>query len=106
MTSILHQMCTAVGAFIVNIVCAPAAVRYTGDKLMRWRWIFLFIIAGQVNSFYLFVMPRLITLRSQQALGGMGLTVVRIFVHPAIWACVLFLFRIFQRHVGKSENLQ
>ena len=73
---------------------------------MKWRWITLFLLAGQVNTIYLFVMPRLLTLRSSDALGGMGLTVVRVVVHPVIWASVLFLFRSVQRHIGSVDNLK
>lgn len=96
---------SSVGSLAVNIACASAAVRYTGNNLMKWRWILLFAFAGQVNTFYLFIMPRLITLRSQDALGGMGLTVVRIFVHPIVWSIVLFYFRIVQRHIGRVKDL-
>ena len=83
------------------MVCSTAAGRYTDSKLMRCRWILLFLVAGQVNTFYLFVMPYLITARAQQALGGMGLTLVRIVIHPAIWTAVLFFFRVVMRHVGE-----
>ena len=61
----------------------------------------LFAFAGQINTFYLFLMPRLITLQSQIALGGMGLTVIRLFVHPLVWSVVLFFFRTVQRHIGE-----
>jgi hypothetical protein len=97
---------SAGGAFLVNIICASSAVRYCKDPLMKWRWITLFMIAGQVNTIYLFVMPRLLTLRSADTFGGMGLTVVRVVVHPLIWASVLFLFRSVQRHIGSVDNLK
>lgn len=96
---------TTVGSLLVTIVCSTAAVRYTNDPLMRWRWILLFLFAGQVNNFYLFVMPKIITARSQDALGGMGLTVIRLFVHPIIWAVVLFYFRTIMRHIGRIKDL-
>lgn len=92
------------GSLTVTCTCSAAAVRYTGNKLMRWRWIALFVLAGQVNSFYLWIMPHVITGRSQQALGGMGLTLVRIFVHPVIWAGVLFFFRTVMRHIGEQQR--
>lgn len=56
---------------------------------------------GQVNTFYLLIMPQLITAQSQFALGGMGLTIVRIVVHPAIWSVALFYFRTLERHIGE-----
>lgn len=77
--------CAAGGSFLVNVICASASVRYTKDRIMKWRWISLFLLAGQVNTVYLFVMPRLLTLKSSDALGGMGLTLIRIVVHPGIW---------------------
>ena len=49
-------------------------------------------------------MPQLITSQSQNALGGMGLTIVRLFVHPAIWSVMLFFFRVVTRHLGKKDN--
>lgn len=73
---------------------------------MKWRWIFLFLLAGQINTLYLFVIPRLLTLRSSQALRGMGLTLVRFLVHPLIWGSVQFYFRSVQRHIGSVKNLQ
>lgn len=73
---------------------------------MKWRWIFLFMLAGQVNTLYLFVIPRVLTLRSSDALGGMALTVVRLGVHPVIWGSVLFFFRSVQRHIGHVHNMQ
>ena len=88
----------------VVVICGTAANRFTGNKLMKWRFIFLFYAAGLVNTFYLFVMPQLITSQSQNALGGMGLTIVRLFVHPAIWSVMLFFFRVVTRHLGKKEN--
>lgn len=97
---------SAGGAFLVNIICASSAVRFCKDPLMKWRWITLFMIAGQVNTIYLFVMPRLLTLRSSDTFGGMGLTVVRVIVHPVIWTSVLFLFRSVQRHIGSVDNLK
>mgnify|MGYP006878997505 CR=1 FL=1 len=97
---------SAGGALLVNVICAPAAVRFCNDRLMKWRWITLFVIAGQVNTVYLFVMPRLLTLRSSDALSGMGLTVIRVIVHPVIWMAVLFLFRSVQRHIGSVDNLK
>lgn len=96
---------SSVGSLLVNITCSSAAVRYTGNHLMRWRWILLFLFAGQVNTFYLYIMPQLITARSQDALGGMGLTVIRLFVHPVIWAIVLFFFRTVMRHIGRVKDL-
>lgn len=96
----LTFLCAALGSLVTVVTCSSAAVRFTGNALMRWRFIFLFAFAGQINTFYLFILPRLITLQSQDALGGMGLTVVRLFVHPAIWTVVLFYFRIVQRHLG------
>ena len=101
-TTLLLAALPAAGALIVNVVCSTAAARYTDNRLMRWRWILLFLVAGQINTFYLFVMPYLITARSQQAMGGMGLTLVRIIIHPAIWAVVLFFFRVVMRHVGEA----
>lgn len=97
---------SAGGALLVNIICSSSAVRFCKDPLMKWRWITLFMIAGQVNTIYLFVMPRLLTLRSSEALGGMGLTVIRVIVHPIIWTSVLFLFRSVQRHIGSVDNLK
>ena len=97
---------SAGGSFLVNLICSSAAVRYTKDSIMKWRWIFLFLLAGQVNTVYLFVMPRVLTLRSSEALGGMGLTVIRILVHPVIWGSVLFFFRAVQRHIGHVDNLK
>lgn len=97
---------SAGGSFMVNVICSTAAVRYTKDKIMKWRWITLFLLAGQVNTLYLFVLPRLVTLRSSEALGGMGLTLIRLVVHPIIWASVLFLFRSVQRHIGHVDNLK
>ena len=97
---------SAGGSLLVNVICATAAVRYTRDNIMKWRWITLFLIAGQVNTVYLFVLPRILTLRSSDALGGMGLTVIRILVHPIIWASVLFMFRSVQRHIGHVDNLK
>lgn len=97
---------SAGGSLLVNVICATAAVRYTRDNIMKWRWITLFLIAGQVNTVYLFVLPRILTLRSSDALGGMGLTVIRILVHPIIWAFVLFMFRSVQRHIGHVDNLK
>ncbi len=98
-------LASASGSLIVVIACAPAAVRFTGNKLMKWRFIFLFSFAGQINTIYLFIIPRLITLQAQQALGGMGLTVVRLFVHPVVWAVTLFFFRTVQRHIGRVKDL-
>jgi hypothetical protein len=97
---------SAGGSLLVNIICSTAAVRYCKDQLMKWRWITLFMLAGQVNTVYLFVMPRLLTLRSSDALGGMGLTVIRVVVHPMIWSSVLFFFRSVQRHIGSVDNLK
>jgi hypothetical protein len=97
---------SAGGAFLVNVICASSAVRFCKDPLMKWRWITLFMIAGQVNTIYLFVMPRLLTLRSSDTFGGMGLTVVRVIVHPLVWTSVLFLFRSVQRHIGSVDNLK
>lgn len=97
---------SAGGSFLVNLTCATAAVRYTKDTIMKWRWITLFLVAGQVNTVYLFVLPRILTLSSSEALGGMGLTVIRLLVHPVIWAAVLFMFRSVQRHIGHVENLK
>lgn len=90
----------------MNVICASASVRYTKDRIMKWRWISLFLLAGQVNTVYLFVMPRLLTLKSSDALGGMGLTLIRIVIHPGIWATVLFFFRSVQRHIGHVDNLK
>lgn len=98
--------CAAGGSFLVNVICASASVRYTKDRIMKWRWISLFLLAGQVNTVYLFVMPRLLTLKSSDALGGMGLTLIRIVVHPGIWGTVLFFFRSVQRHIGHVDNLK
>eukprot|EP00889_Picochlorum_renovo_P003120 jgi/Picre1/30150/NNA_005519.t1 len=97
---------SAIGSFLVNVICASASVRYTKDRIMKWRWISLFLLAGQVNTVYLFVMPRLLTLKSSDALGGMGLTLIRIVIHPGIWATVLFFFRSVQRHIGHVDNLK
>lgn len=97
---------SAGGALMVNIICASSAVRFCEDPLMKWRWITLFMLAGQVNTVYLFVMPRLLTLRSSAALGGLGLAVIRVVVHPVIWTSVLFLFRSVQRHIGRVDNLK
>lgn len=94
------------GSLLVNVICSTAAVRYTKDRIMKWRWITLFLVAGQVNTVYLFVLPRILTSRSSEALGGMGITVVRLIIHPVIWASVLFLFRSVQRHVGHVDNLK
>lgn len=91
---------------MVNVMCSSAAVRYTEDKIMKWRWIFLFMLAGQVNTLYLFVIPRVLTLRSSDVLGGMALTVVRLGVHPVIWGSVLLFFRSVQRHIGHVHNMQ
>lgn len=93
----------AVGSLLVVLTCSSAAVRFAENPLMRWRWIFLFALAGAVNTFYLFVMPMLITARSSEALSGMGLTVIRLLVHPLIWAVVLFFFRTFMRHIGEMN---
>jgi hypothetical protein len=73
---------------------------------MRWRWILLFSFAGQVNNVYLFIMPKLITARAEDTLGGQGLLIVRILVHPFIWTVVLTFFRTVQRHIGRVPNLQ
>lgn len=35
----------------------------------------------------------------------MGLTVIRLVVHPVIWSIVLFYFRTIQRHVGRVKDL-
>lgn len=94
------------GSLAVVVACAPAAVRFTGNKLMKWRFIFLFSFAGQINTVYLFVIPRLITAQAEQALGGMGLTVFRLFVHPAVWTVTLFFFRTVQRHIGRVKDLK
>lgn len=96
---------SGVGSLAVVVACAPAAVRFTGNKLMKWRFIFLFSFAGQINTVYLFVIPRLITAQAEQALGGMGLTVFRLFVHPAVWTLTLFFFRTVQRHIGRVKDI-
>jgi hypothetical protein len=93
------------GSLIVVIACAPAADRFTGNKLMKYRFFFLFAFAGQINTIYLFIIPRLITAQSQQALGGMGLTIVRLFVHPVVWSITLFFFRTVIRHIGRVKDL-
>ena len=93
------------GSLAVVVACAPAAVRFTGNKLMKWRFIFLFSFAGQINTVYLFVIPRLITAQAQEALGGMGLTIFRLFVHPAVWTLTLFFFRTVERHIGRVKDL-
>lgn len=96
---------SGIGSLIVVITCAPAAIRFTGNQLMKWRFIFLFAFAGQINTMYLFIIPRLITAQSQQALGGMGLTIVRLFVHPVVWTVTLFFFRTVMRHIGRVKDL-
>ena len=50
-------------------------------------------------------MRRLVTARSSEAFGGMGIAFVRLFVHPAVWAAVSMYFRIVQRHIGKRSRL-
>jgi hypothetical protein len=41
----------------VNVVTAGSAARYTGNPLMRPRWILLFYLAGMVTTAYLFILP-------------------------------------------------
>lgn len=47
---------------------------------------------------------RAITARANDALNGMGLTIVRLIVHPAIWAAVLTWFRFIVRNLGKEAG--
>ena len=42
----------------------------------------------------------MITLRSGEALSGMGLSIVRYLVHPVIWAALQMNFRTVLRHLG------
>ena len=45
------------GSFLVNVVTGGSAARYTGNPLMRPRWILLFYLAGMVTTAYLFILP-------------------------------------------------
>jgi hypothetical protein len=96
---------STLGSLTVNIVCGSAAARATGDPLTKARWVLLFLSAGAVNSIYLFAVPSMITSRASDVLGGMALAVVRVVVHPAVWAAVLLYFRVFMRHVGRVPDL-
>ena len=142
---------TGIGSLVSVVITSHTVARYTGNPLMRYRWLMLMFLSGGVTTIYLFIMPmcaggvaaggggcrcrqykavllrfcdnaslpplpprrpvypppyphtcacRLITARSQQALGGMGLTIVRLVVHPAIWSALLMLFRFVLRHIG------
>jgi hypothetical protein len=93
-------------SFLVAIFCAPAAVQYTNDPVMRWRWICLFIFGGMVNIIYSYIIPTLITARSEQTMNGMAVAVFRLLVHPIIWQAVFFYFRTVMRHIGHVDNLQ
>jgi hypothetical protein len=43
---------------------------------------------------------RIITARSQAAMGGMALTFMRLVVHPFLWGILLMTFRFFIRNCG------
>ena len=47
---------------------------------------------------------RLITARANDAVGGMGLTIFRLFIHPVIWQVIMLLFRQFLRNVGERRG--
>lgn len=88
------------GSFLVNVVTAGSAARYTGNPLMRPRWILLFYLAGMVTTAYLFILPMMLTLRAKDAMGGLALTFFRVVIHPAIWGMLLMAFRFVLRNIG------
>ncbi|KAL4422698.1 hypothetical protein ABPG75_008895 [Micractinium tetrahymenae] len=87
-------------SFIAMIISAHAIRRYTGSKQAGTRWFFFNLCTGQAMTFYSFLLPMAITARANDALNGMGLTIVRLVVHPAIWAAVLTWFRFIVRNLG------
>ncbi|KAL6770637.1 hypothetical protein ACKKBF_B32050 [Auxenochlorella protothecoides x Auxenochlorella symbiontica] len=91
--------CTAV------FVIAQVVQLHTGSKIMGYRWIALMFFCAGVTTVYLQIMPSLITARSSTALNGMGLTIVRLFIHPVIWSAVMMLFRQFMLHSGSVPDL-
>lgn len=43
---------------------------------------------------------RMVTGRAGDSLGGMGLTITRVIVHPAVWGLMSMWFRFVLRHIG------
>ena len=101
-----YAVITASCCSLINIIIVSgAAVAHTQDRLMRWRWIGLNLFGGLVNTTYAYIIPTLITARSQDALGGFALTFVRLIVHPLIWQADFFFFRVIIRHIGHIPDL-
>jgi hypothetical protein len=92
-------------SIISGLTCSTAAARHTGNRITRWRYFLLFAAGGQVTSLYYFVMPRLISLRSGDVMWGLGLTFIRLAIHPVVWGAVLLLFRNVMRHIGRVPDL-
>ncbi|KAI3430420.1 hypothetical protein D9Q98_005015 [Chlorella vulgaris] len=99
-------MGVVVASGITLMLTANAAARYTGNPLLRLRWIGLLGVGSGVSNVYFLLMPMIITARSQAAMGGMALTFMRLVVHPFLWGILLMTFRFFIRNCGYIPDLR
>lgn len=77
----------------------------TSNGVMVVRWILLFVLCSAATTFYLTLVPSIITLRSGDALGGTGILIVRLLIHPVIWSAVLTFLQQFLRHRGSMPGM-
>ncbi|PSC73068.1 sodium:proline symporter [Micractinium conductrix] len=64
------------------------------------RWYLLNAFGGFGIVSYRMLIPLMVTGRAGDSLGGMGLTITRVIVHPAVWGLMSMWFRFVLRHIG------
>ncbi|EFN52359.1 hypothetical protein CHLNCDRAFT_138774 [Chlorella variabilis] len=97
---------TGVASFFNMLNTMNAPMRYSANPLNRLRWINMLLLASMVSNIYLFLIPMAITARSADAFGGMGITFLRLVVHPAMWATILVTFRFMLRNIGYIPEMR